>query len=96
MLHAALAGLCFMTMAAGHAQDTRGGDPARWYVEDATPQEQMRTLRKEIGAALQEAQADCRRGPARERSACMKEARSIYEQDMANAQQQRAAAHPRR
>ncbi len=92
----ALAAACYFTLAAGQAQGVpaQGGDPARWYVEDATAQQQLRTLRKEIGAALQEALADCKRQPASERGACMKEARATYQQDMANAQQQRAAAHP--
>ncbi|STQ93119.1 Uncharacterised protein [Janthinobacterium lividum] len=31
------------------------GDPQRWYQEDSTAQAQLRTLRKEIAAALAEA-----------------------------------------
>ena len=96
LLRALLAGICFLTLTSGHAQTSapQAGDPARWYVDDATAQQQLRTLRKEIGAAFQEAQAECKRMPAADRGACMKEARATYQQDMANAQQQRAAAHP--
>ena len=92
----ALAVICYVALATAQAQSgvPQAGDPARWYVEDSTAQAQLRTLLKEIGAAFQEAQAECRRLPAADRGACMKEARSIYQQDMANAQQQRAAAHP--
>lgn len=104
---AALAAVCYAALAAAQAQSgvaqpgdpaqsgvAQPGDPARWYVEDNTAQAQLRTLRKEIGAAYQEALAECRPMPTAERARCMKEARSIYQQDMAGAQQQRAAAHP--
>lgn len=60
------------------------GDPARWHQEDATMQARMRTLRKEIAAGLQENLGACRSQPAAERSACTREARSIYQQEMAN------------
>lgn len=92
----ALTALCYVAMATAQAQSgvPQAGDPARWYVEDSTAQAQLRTLRKEIGAAYKEAQSACRSMPAPERGACMKEARGIYQQDMANAEQQRAAAHP--
>lgn len=92
-----LAGAMIGTTSVAQAQNTiaRTGDPARWYVEDATAQAQMRTLHKEIGAALQEAQKECRQAPAPERNDCLKQARATYQQDMANAQQQRATAHPR-
>lgn len=60
------------------------GDPARWHQEDVTMQARMRTLRKEIAAGLQENLGACRSQPAAERSACTREARSIYQQEMAN------------
>lgn len=60
-------------------------DPARWYVEDTTPQARAATLRKEAGAALQEAKKECSRSGAGNRSACMKEAMAIYQSDMADA-----------
>lgn len=63
------------------------GDPPRWYREDSTPAAQLRTLQKEIGAALQESTLACKKRPASERGDCMKQARSTYQQDMANAKQ---------
>lgn len=97
LIRAALTGMCFLAMASSQAQNSgpQTGDPARWYVDDDTAAAQLRTLRKEIGAAFQEAQAQCKRMPAAERSACMKDARATYQQDLANAQQLREAAHPR-
>ncbi|MES2160690.1 MAG: hypothetical protein V4476_06005 [Pseudomonadota bacterium] len=70
------------------------GDPPRWYQDDASPAAQLRTLRKEIGAALAEATIACKQGPAADRGACLKEARATYQQDMANAAQIRAENHP--
>lgn len=64
-------------------QEIAKGDPARWYKEDATSAEQTRTLRKEIGAALAEANIACKNGPAAERPACLREARATYQRDMA-------------
>jgi len=70
------------------------GDPPRWYQDDPSPAAQLRTLRKEISAALAEANLACKQGPAAERSACLKDARETYRQDMANAAQIRAENHP--
>ncbi|NRR28623.1 hypothetical protein HSX11_00175 [Oxalobacteraceae bacterium] len=75
-------------------QEMAQGDPARWYREDSTAAAQLRTLQKEIGAALQEANIACKRMPANERGNCIKEARATYKQDMANASQIRAENHP--
>ncbi|HEU4843849.1 MAG TPA: hypothetical protein VFT05_06265 [Burkholderiaceae bacterium] len=61
------------------------GDPSRWYQNDSTAADQLRTVRKEIAAALQEATLACRKQPAAERTACMKEARDTYRRDMVNA-----------
>lgn len=61
------------------------GDPGRWYRHDSTAADQLRTVRKEIAAALQEATLACKREPAAERNACLKEARSTYQHDMVNA-----------
>lgn len=74
-------------------QEIAQGDPARWYKDDATAAEQLRTLRKEIGAALQEANVACKQGPASERAQCLKDARATYQQDMANAAQIRSDNH---
>lgn len=76
------------------ANGPQAGDPSRWYVDDATQADQLRTLRKEIGAALGEAQKECRTRPQSERTACLKDAQEVYRRDMAGVQRQRAAAHP--
>jgi hypothetical protein len=65
------------------AAEIARGDPARWTREDTDLASQMKTKRKEIAAALQESQGVCRSKPKAERSACMKEARAIYQQEMA-------------
>ena len=67
------------------ASEIAKGDPARWFREDATAAARLKTLQKEIGAGLQEAQGNCRRLPAPERGACNKEARATYQQEMAGA-----------
>lgn len=70
------------------AREIAQGDPARWYRDDPTRQARMRTLQKEIGAALQEAQNACKKQPPAARGACMKEARATWQQDMAQAKAQ--------
>jgi len=70
------------------AREIAEGDPARWYREDVTRQAQLRTLQKELGAALQEARNACKKLPAAERNACLQEARATYQRDMAQARAQ--------
>jgi hypothetical protein len=65
------------------AREIAQGDPARWHRDIATQQAQLRNLRKEIGAALQEAKNACKLAPATERTACLKEAQATYNSDMA-------------
>ena len=67
------------------AAEIASGDPQRWYREDATPAARLRTIQKEIAAGLQEAQGNCRRQPTADRAACMKEARAVYQREMAEA-----------
>ena len=43
------------------AREIARGDPARWTQEDTTAQARLRTMQKEMGAALQEAKNACRR-----------------------------------
>ncbi|NVE01656.1 hypothetical protein [Massilia sp. BJB1822] len=74
-------------------QELARGDPARWYKEDRGSKAQLATLRKEIGAALNEALADCRQQPAAERRDCLTAARQTYRDDMANLVQLNADAH---
>lgn len=80
--------------ASQQAREIARGDPARWYRADATPAQRLRTLQKEIGAALQQAQLACRKLPGAERASCMQEARATYQQDMAEARAQVAAGQP--
>ncbi|HWJ94163.1 MAG TPA: hypothetical protein VNT33_05520 [Telluria sp.] len=67
------------------ASEIARGDPARWFKEDVSEQERMRTMLKEIGAAYAEAKAACREAPERERGACLKHAEENWKQDLANA-----------
>ncbi|QOY95990.1 hypothetical protein IM543_09230 [Massilia sp. UMI-21] len=83
--------------AAKQAREISQGDPARWYREDGSPQARLRTLQKEIGAALQEAENACKKAAAAERTACLREARAIYQRDLTHAQAQtetQATANP--
>lgn len=61
------------------------GDPPRWHREDSTVAARLQTIRKETAAGLQENLGACRNGPAAGRAACIKEARAIYQQEMAGA-----------
>ena len=103
----ALAALCALVLSGTAAQaqqpplppqnpadGPQPSDPQRWYVDDATRQEQLRTLRKEIGAARDEAQKQCRQLPAADRTGCLKDAETTYQQDMARSEQLREQAHP--
>lgn len=67
------------TVARQQAQEIARGDPPRWYRDDPAQQ----TLRKELGAALQEAQNACRKAPAAERKSCMDEARATWQRETA-------------
>lgn len=84
------AGLLILGAGLGHGvlaqdKDVAGKDPARWYSEDMTVQARQQTLRKEAGAAFKEAQLECRRMAAADRSACNREARANYDADLAAA-----------
>lgn len=86
--------MCVLAMQSGWAQGsamnsgTQASDPPRWYQEDMTPSARFQTLKKEAGAALKEAQIECNNAGRASRSACLQEARSVYEHDMAAARQQ--------
>jgi hypothetical protein len=71
--------------ASKQAREIAQGDPARWYREDATAQQQWRTRQKEIGAALDEAKRACGQGPAAERAGCLKAAQTTYKEELAAA-----------
>lgn len=67
------------------ASEIARGDPPRWHQEDSTVAARLQTIRKETAAGLQENMGACRSMPAAERGACIKEARAIYQQEMAGA-----------
>jgi hypothetical protein len=67
-------------------------DPARWTQGDKTKAQRMATLKKEINAAYAEQQTACKRKASASRAACLKEARQVYQHDMAHAPQLLAAA----
>ena len=74
--------------AAKQAREIANGEPSRWFREDNSMAARVRRLQKEIGAGLQENQGACRKMPAAERSACMGEARAIYQKEMAGVRAQ--------
>lgn len=76
------------------AREIAQGDPQRWYREDTTREARLRTMHKEMGAALQEAKNACKRVAAAERNACLKQAQATYQSDMAQAKQQLDAQPP--
>ncbi len=74
------------------AAEIARGEPARWSHEDFTMGARLKTMRKEIAAALQESQGACRNGPSELRAACLKQARDTYQQDMAGVRGQLTAS----
>lgn len=87
-----------LAMHASWAQDlvagsgAQAGDPARWYQENTTPRARMKSLKKEAAAAYQEARTECRTVARSMRTACLKEARTIFEQTLADAKQEARAS----
>lgn len=67
------------------AAEVANGGPSRWHTEDVTVQARLRSVRKEAAAGLQENLGNCRAMPAAERSACTREARATYAEEMAGA-----------
>ena len=72
---------------AGPSQSAPSRDPVRWTTEDVTAQARYTTARKEAGAALQEATAECGRIYGPDRAGCLKDARERFDQDLAAAKQ---------
>lgn len=60
-------------------------DPARWTQGDSTKAQRMATLKKEINAAYADQQSACKHKASSKRSACLQQARQVYQRDMANA-----------
>ena len=74
-------------LARQQAQEIAQGDPARWYKEDVTPQDKLRTKHKENEAALRENLETCKTMSAAAKRSCEQDARSVYQQDMAKARE---------
>lgn len=73
--------------------EVAAGGPARWQTEDSSVQARLRSIRKEAVAGLQENLGNCRAMPRAERAACNREARTIYQQEMAGAQARAATGN---
>jgi tellurite resistance protein len=81
---------CALCAAASPAMAAK--DPARWTQGDKTKAQRMATLKKEINAAYAEQRTACKRKSSGSRNTCLKEARQVYQHDMAHAPQLLAAA----
>jgi hypothetical protein len=79
-------------LARHQAEELARGDPARWFQEDITPQEKLRTGSKEAAAALRENQADCKKLATRDRHDCMLQAQQTYREEMQRARQRAYAS----
>lgn len=65
------------------AQQSMEREPANWTKEDATPKARYQTSLKEAKAAYRENLAQCKSMSGSERAACNKEARTVYQDDLA-------------
>lgn len=74
--------------AAGPMRNMPDKDPPQWHTEDTTPQMRYQTSKKEAGAAYEEARKECKAMRGADASACNREARENYQQDLATAKSQ--------
>jgi hypothetical protein len=74
---------------AGYSQSLGQPDPARWAQEDTSPEARFQTAKKEAGAALQEALAECRKLAPAEQTDCMAQARGLYQTELGAAKEQK-------
>ncbi|HEY0061855.1 MAG TPA: hypothetical protein VGC21_07025 [Telluria sp.] len=79
-------------LARHQAMELSKGDPARWFQEDVTPEQKLRTSSKESAAALRENLADCKKVGARDRRDCEQQAHQTYREEMARARQKAMAS----
>jgi hypothetical protein len=86
--------LCFLLLPTSFAQNTEPhkyatpSDQAGWSRENtSSPYDYLQTLKKEAGAALHLNMSECKSKRAKARSACEREARAIYKQDLIDAEQ---------
>ncbi|MES2322768.1 MAG: hypothetical protein V4633_10945 [Pseudomonadota bacterium] len=70
------------------------GDPQRWFAQDTTAAARLKTIHKEIAAGLQESLGACKGLPVGERPACNREAKAIYQQEMAGAKARAMSEQP--
>ncbi|SHH07497.1 hypothetical protein [Massilia sp. CF038] len=79
-------------LARHQAMELSKGDPARWFQEDVTPEQKLRTSSKESAAALRENLADCKKLGSRDRRDCEQQAHQTYREEMARARQRAMAS----
>lgn len=87
ILYSGLAAVILSLSVPATAQETLVKDPARWSIEDTTPKARYQTLKKEADAAQRENLKQCKAMAANEKKECMKEAKTLYQQDLARAKQ---------
>jgi len=88
-----------MFVAGNHAHAAPGADEsyferslARGSVEDVTPQQKYRSAIREAGGAYKESMRECAQAAGDARS-CNREAKAVYERDMAEARRLLAAGN---
>ncbi len=77
---------CILTLPAVHAaKSAENKAEAQQMTEDMSPQGQYKIAKKEAAAAYQQALSDCKKMSKAERNSCVKEAKSNYQADLAQA-----------
>jgi hypothetical protein len=71
------------------AEVAKRGDPARWYRAPKTEEARLQLQKQEIAAAYTQAKTACQKASSG-RAKCLREARTNYQHDMANAPKQLA------
>jgi hypothetical protein len=77
----------FATGPVAIAQNAESKAEQRQMVEDMSPRAQAQLARREAQAAYQDAVAECKKMRGNQRAACMKEARSNLQNDLAQGRQ---------
>lgn len=76
---------CALAMSAHAAPPAESKVEAQQSTEDMSPRGQYKIAQKEANAAYQQALSDCKKMSKSERAGCMKEAKSNYQSDLAQA-----------
>jgi outer membrane protein assembly factor BamD (BamD/ComL family) len=79
----------FIIASSGFAVTEDDRELTKAAIPDTTPQEFYNTAISEAGGAYKEAQKDCKALPKAERSICLREAKTLYDHDMAEAREMR-------